>query len=170
MDEQKTAYNPVEVAKAMGTTIADLAIQHDVAYSTMYSRLSKTGQPEAAPRRIYSKSRDEEAYQGKSLVDWAEELGLTLNGLKYRIARHGIEKAVSKPKGRLAYSYKGRTIAQWADDLGVSYTRIYLLIKTKEMTPGEAVEKVRADLSKQREKEFEKETADLVEFQKKSEE
>lgn len=70
----------------------------------------------------------------KSLSEWAEEIGISYQGLRHRIKHWGIEKALTLSKGvpgrvysnYVMITFNGRTMSQtaWARELGIHETSL----------------------------------------------
>lgn len=62
-------------------------------------------------------------YQGKSMVLWAEELGVDTGTIYYNLDNHGhLENVV--PMSKKLTDYQGKTHAEWAREKGVDRTTI----------------------------------------------
>ncbi len=63
-------------------------------------------------------------YKGKTLKEWAKEIGMDYPTLRSRIVVHGWswEKALKSPVN--TYLYNGKTLTQWSQELGISKNTI----------------------------------------------
>ena len=67
------------------------------------------------------------AYEGKTLSQWARELGLSHQAIRKRVRRLGsLEAAVAiGPNMRPRAKHDGKECADWARELGISVVALY---------------------------------------------
>ena len=71
-------------------------------------------------------------YRGRTVTQWAMELGIDRSGMRYRVTTHGWEKAVEMggkiPAGTAprkdARVYQGKTALEWARELGINHATL----------------------------------------------